>query len=505
MALEPYRDLQVYYGDLHNHCDISYGRGDLESAYENARLQLDFASVTGHAHWPDMPVDEDRLAYLVAFHQWGFDRLADCWDRVQEVTERYNEDGRFTTFLSFEWHSLRHGDYCIYYKGSRGEIIRAPDLSSMRNTLADLTTRGIDAMMIPHHICYLEGYRGINWADYDASFSPVVEIVSMHGCGEDDDAPRPYLHTMGPRDGRSSMLRGLRDGHRFGVIGSTDHHAAHPGSHNHGRLAVWAPELTRNGIWSALQQRRTYALTGDRIALAFAVNDAPMGAVAEPDADRTLDVEVVAGGPIDYVEIRKNGYPVARRSAHEAAPAAGAVFRGKVTLAVGWGEWPEPIDWEVRLEVNNGRLLDVEPRFKGSEMVTSVEAEPESYQISHWERVDDRALHFTTRTIRNPNTWTDGSQKITLEVEGDGRTQIAATINGQEVAYTIGDLRAGPRSGYLRGFVSEAYQFSRAVPTAEYHWRWRVTDRGGADGTDFYYARVRQQNDQWAWSSPVWI
>ena len=77
MSLPPaYQDLHVYYGDLHNHCNISYGHGDLEEAYANARLQLDFASVTGHAHWPDMPPAEGRLKYLAEYHQRGFERLA---------------------------------------------------------------------------------------------------------------------------------------------------------------------------------------------------------------------------------------------------------------------------------------------------------------------------------------------------------------------------------------------------------------------------------------------
>jgi len=45
-----YTDRTVYYGDLHNHCGSSYGHGSLEDAYRNARLQLDFASVTPHAY-----------------------------------------------------------------------------------------------------------------------------------------------------------------------------------------------------------------------------------------------------------------------------------------------------------------------------------------------------------------------------------------------------------------------------------------------------------------------
>jgi len=51
-------------------------------------------------------------------------------------------------------------------------------------------------------------------------------------------------------------------GHRFGLIGSTDHHSAHPGSHGHGRVAAWASELTRDGIWKAFLARRVYAPIG---------------------------------------------------------------------------------------------------------------------------------------------------------------------------------------------------------------------------------------------------
>ena len=55
--------LRPFYGDLHNHCDISYGHGSLLEALKRARRQLDFVSVTGHAYWPDMPIDDERVAF----------------------------------------------------------------------------------------------------------------------------------------------------------------------------------------------------------------------------------------------------------------------------------------------------------------------------------------------------------------------------------------------------------------------------------------------------------
>jgi hypothetical protein len=500
-----YGGLHLYYGDLHNHCNISYGHGDLEDAYANARLQLDFASVTGHAHWPDMPPFEGRLRHLVEYHRRGFGRLASIWDRVQETTEKLHEEHRFVSFLSFEWHSMQHGDYCVYYKGSRGEIIRASDIASMRRELSALARSGVDVMMIPHHICYLGGYRGINWADFDERFSPVVEVLSMHGCAEDDDAPRPYLHSMGPRHSGSTMIRGLVDGKKFGIIGSTDHHSAHPGSHDHGRLGAWASALTRDGIWEAIQSRRTYALTGDRIELAFALNGAPMGSILDPSPDRAAEVTVTGGAPLDYVDLVKNGVGIARCSASDARRRETPDFKGKVTLAVGWGEAARATDWRVSLGVREGRLLGVEPRFSGEESVSPRARDLAAYQVSSWSRTGEGEVQFTTRTSPNSNTRTDGTQKFSLEIEGDGRTRVVASINGQELDYSLTELREGPRAGYLDGFVSEAFQLSRAVPEAEYHWSWQVNDRGETDERDFYYVRVRQKNDQWAWSSPIWV
>ena len=44
----------IYWGDLHSHCDISYGDGKLVNAISRASDQLDFCTVTGHAFWPDI-------------------------------------------------------------------------------------------------------------------------------------------------------------------------------------------------------------------------------------------------------------------------------------------------------------------------------------------------------------------------------------------------------------------------------------------------------------------
>ena len=263
--------LHAYYGDLHNHCNLSYGHGTLEEALKNAKLQLDFASVTVHGAWHDLPTDDSQLDYLVDYHEKGFEKARKNWAGYVDQTNAYNRDNEFVTFPSFEWHSNKYGDHCIYFKdGTDTTIINAPDLPSLRDTLRQSHR---SSLIIPHHIGYKQGNRGINWDAFTDEFSPVTEIFSFHGLSESSEGAYPYLHSMGPRHEHSTAQYGWSQGHVFGVVGSTDHHNAFPGSYGYGRLGVWAESLSRDAIWNAIKARRTYVLTGDRIELAYSLND----------------------------------------------------------------------------------------------------------------------------------------------------------------------------------------------------------------------------------------
>ncbi len=500
MSVPGYEGLEVYYGDLHSHCDVGYGHGTPEEAFTNARLQLDFASVTAHAVWPDMPASNERLAPTVAYHRRGFEQAAARWAYLRAVTNDANDEGRFVTFLSYEWHSLQYGDHNVYYRDGHGEIIEASDLHKLRMALRRLADSGVVVLLVPHHIGYRVGYRGIDWETFTQDFSPVVEIVSMHGAAEGDDAPYPYLHTMGPRDGRSTMQHGLRMGKVFGVIGSTDHHAAHPGSYGWGRAVVWATGLTRDAVWDALVRRRTYALTGDRIMLAFALNGHPMGAELASTPERHLDVAVDAGDAIDYVDVVHNG-----RLLHRWTPAPPQATAGpyRVALELGWGDRATPVEWRVDLGVEGGRLLAVEPRLRGRDIVSPQQEADARLVVSALERRGDRVV-LQTVTWGNPNPLTSATQAISLHVDGDAATRITGRINDLDIAVPLYALREGARVSYLGGFRTSAFRFSRAVGREASAGAFTLEHRGNGS-RDWYYVRVRQTNHQWAWSSPIWV
>ena len=101
-----------YWGDLHNHCGITYGYGSLKHALDRAKSHLDFCAVTGHAMWPDIPERNEETAFVVDFHRRGFQKLYDHWEEVRHtIAEANTED--FITFQAYEMHSSLYGDHHI--------------------------------------------------------------------------------------------------------------------------------------------------------------------------------------------------------------------------------------------------------------------------------------------------------------------------------------------------------------------------------------------------------
>ncbi|MCZ7597045.1 MAG: DUF3604 domain-containing protein [Gammaproteobacteria bacterium] len=122
--------MKRYWGDLHNHCGISYGHGSLAAALQRAAGQLDFASVTGHAFWPDMPADRERYGYLIDFHVGGFEKLAAGWDEALATFRRHHRNHEFVTFAGYEVHGAAYGDRTVILKEPEGPLVSGDTLAN---------------------------------------------------------------------------------------------------------------------------------------------------------------------------------------------------------------------------------------------------------------------------------------------------------------------------------------------------------------------------------------
>ncbi len=495
---------QLYWGDLHSHCSISYGEGTVRQAVLRAREQLDFCSITGHAFWPDMPSDRQRYGEIIDYHREGFARLARHWQQLIGEARESSVEGEFLVLPSYEWHSLKYGDHNVYAAGPELPLQDAPDLPALRDWAS-----ARDAIVVPHHIGYAAGYRGIDWEYFDGQTSPIVEIHSLHGCSESEQAPYPLLHDMGPRDERSTAAAGWEAGHRFGVIGSTDHHGGYPGSFGDGRAAIYATALTRQAIWDAIKCRRVYAVTGDKIQAKLLVDDAWPGAEIRSSGRRQLRAEVCGAAAIDCVEILKNDRVLKRYHPSRLEP-GDAVARFRLRITWGWGRKDEAVAWQAELSLDQGEIVDVESCFSGQSIVAprgvgghdeaaDQQDLPHKVVASSPSSVAWRSVTTGNRSTRHSTT-----QALTLELNAPLNATLSLQVNDRTVAYSLHELLRRGRATYLRGWLSEAIRVGPLEPLSDCVVDCEFTDEPDQE-CDRYRLRVAQVNGQWAWLSPIWV
>ncbi len=183
---------KILFGDIHNHNALGYGVGSLERSIDIARTHLDFFAFTGHSSWHDMEnMEGGREQHWIQ----GFERLRDGWGHVQDLVAESNVDGQFASFLGFEWQSSRFGDQCVVFRDDHQPQIFPDNIQDLRSFCLERS-----ALMIPHHLAYPQGMRGVNWDAFDDACTPVVEIFSEHGNSEDDRGPFTFFnHSMGGR------------------------------------------------------------------------------------------------------------------------------------------------------------------------------------------------------------------------------------------------------------------------------------------------------------------
>ena len=208
-------NLKMFWGDLHNHCNITYGHGDMRDAFEAAKGQLDFVSVTPHAMWPDIPgANDPRLKWVIDYHTGAFKRLREGgYEKYVKMTNEYNKEGEFLTFVGYEAHSMEHGDHVALNYDLDAPLVECTSIEDWK-----AKAKGHKVFVTPHHMGYQGGYRGYNWKCFtEGDITPFVEMYSRHGLAESDQGDYPYLHDMGPRQWEGTIQYGLEQGQQNSV------------------------------------------------------------------------------------------------------------------------------------------------------------------------------------------------------------------------------------------------------------------------------------------------
>lgn len=494
--------MKIYWGDLHNHCGISYGYGGLENALSAAKEQLDFCSIIGHASWHDIPEPTPELEYLVGFHKEGFQKLQDEWESIREIVKKANVPHEFVTFQGYEAHSSKFGDYHFISPNDELPLVYGNSPIDIINKMSNK-----HVIAVPHHVGYTPGYRGANWDEFNEKISPIVEVYSKHGCGMSDQSQYPYYHDMGPRDSNSTIFSGILKGHRFGFVGSTDHHAGYPGSYGDGRVAVLAKEKNRESIWEALLSRRTYAVTGDKIACSFKINGSEMGSEVSGTSGRNIELAVTSSDVIDKMVIYKNLKPWRIINGENLQPEAkNQTF--KVRVEMGWGTSETGFLWNGDIKIANGNLLSVETCFRGRSVLAPSPNIQDNDSLNALNNKliyqSDKGAAWTCTTFKNPTTLHSHTAAMVFEVQGEDAV-ITLTLNNVEKKISLKELMNGSVSKHLKSYNSEAFKIHRVIPEGKYKFNGQWVDKLKELNTDVYHAEIRQVNNQFAWISPIYV
>ncbi len=489
----------LYWGDLHNHCEVGYAKGSLERAYDIARSHLDFFCFTGHSQWHDMPImpQNKHLKWVR-----GFEVMKNNWAKVKQLANSYYEPGSFAPFIGYEWHSSAYGDVCIIFPGEEAQLVYLKSIEEFQKFARDN-----GAILIPHHPAYKQGWRGQNWSVLDPTVSPVVEIFSEHGNAESDRSPYRYIrHSMGGRFTQNTLQWLWQQDTQVGVVASTDDHLGYPGAYGEGLVGVYAENLSRESIMEALKTRRTYGVNADRIELDFRLNDHWMGETIPAVTERFIRIEVKGQDSIDRIEVLRNnevifrGYPIDHKI--EASSWKQPVL---CRIEFGWGPWGDLnmariCDWKFKVTMNNGRILSAKPCFQSGPF--------DEDRRNRFTMVDERnceVVSYTSRMLAYEERATNsiilkilGSPETTLDIEAIQPAKVKMTMSLKELAQSSDAVFTGP-------FTSESILLHRPVFAEHYNARFELMDKHQTDQTDWYYVRVVQGNGSLAWSSPIWL
>jgi len=456
---------RLYWGDFHAQDKSTLGMGTDKEYFEYAQKigSVDVTALQGN----------------------DFHLSTESWEELKKSVNDHYQRGEFVTILGYEWsgNTSAGGDHNVYYfdesipihRSSHWQLRDKSDEMNDRYPVRELydELRNKKAIIVPH----IGGRRAI--LDYltekDSDLVPVIEICSVHGRFE------WFLH--------EAFKKNLI----VGVVGNSDDHTCRPGASypttlslncRNGLTGFYCEELTKESIWEALKSRQCYATTGERIILEFSANGKPMGSVFDVSKPPIMKVSVIGTDQIEKVEIVKDNDVVYSHAIFEKNDAKKNEFR------ILWGgaritSRRRHTKWDGKLEIHGTKFVDVkEIAFDNPREGITSRTDSEIEWIS--------------------NTSGDVDGLIIKYKEGENVsfkfTSEPITFNFSENEFKMNEIikHCGGINQHVK--IEKVY---KKPDINNVHFEF--TDFNMQKGLNRYYVRVTQENQEMAWSSPIYV
>jgi len=486
MRVSERAELLPFWADLHGQSEETIGTNSAEEYFHFAR----------------------DIGFLDAMSHQGndFQITIPFWNKLNELSAAYNEDGRFIAFPGFEWsgNTGLGGDRNVLYLREGRPIHRSSH--ALVDDLSDIDTDANTAeelfQALKDEDCVVFAHIGGRYADikmaHDIRLERSIEIHSDWGTFE------WLLHDA------------FQQGYRVGILANSDGHKGRPGASYPGASlfgaygglsCLLAKDLTRAGLVDALRRRHHYATTGCRMFLdvrarfdgpaerfdddpqlgptrAYAATTAMMGDILRVDGELvTLSVEAIGSAPIERLEIRNRFDVLETVRPYEAAALGrrirviweGSEYRGRGRQTI----W----DGEARLEGNGfARISPI--NFYNLD---------KSLDLHGRDRLTWQAL--TTGGFGGFDAW--------LDHPSDGVLKIDTPLVKQEIP--IASIGLEDQVFANGGIKRQIRVFRLPDDNLHRHLKLERRIRRGKDGDEALYVCVTQEDGHLIWSSPIYL
>ncbi len=229
------------------------------------------------------------------------------WDKIQSISQQYNEPRRFIALPGYEWSANTGlgGDHNVIFFREHETLHRSSHALVSELTDASSDCHHIDELFTALHNSkvFFFAHAGGRYADlHIAKQYPSNIAIEIHSAW----GTFPWL-----------LHDAFELGLHVGIVANSDDHKGRPGASypgaasfgSYGGLTCFlCSELTRDGIFESLTHRHHYATTGTRMVLDTRVHldqkEAMMGDIIVTNQSQiNFNLYAVCSSPIECVEI----------------------------------------------------------------------------------------------------------------------------------------------------------------------------------------------------------
>lgn len=271
------QEMNLYFGQLHSHTNLSDGQGTIDEAYQYAEnnANVDFLAVTDHSNW----FDNDTKANL------SDGSSSESWNKGKKAADKYNKDGEFVAIYGYEmtWSGSTGGYGHINTFNTPGFETRSNKSMDLKTYYNTLKTQQESLSQLNHPGKTFGDFN--DFSHYDAAIDELVTLVEV-GNGEGAIRSSGYFPSY------EYYTRALDKGWHVSPTNNQDNHKGKWGNANTARTVIEAADLSRESIYDAIRERRTYATEDENLRISYTVNGNTMGSILEKTDLLEFDINV---------------------------------------------------------------------------------------------------------------------------------------------------------------------------------------------------------------------